>query len=150
MSESSTEATEVADVTPDGDIATPDAEAPVSDGTPSPDLESEQQDQFPREVVEKLRAENAKYRQRAQLADDLAQRLHLEMVRATGRLADPSDLAFSEDHLADPAALTAAVDELLEAKPHLASRKPVGDIGQGARGGSSQETSLLQILRGMT
>ena len=70
---------------------------------------------FPREVVEKLRQENGRYRQRAQQADTLARRLHLELVRATGRLADPSDLEFDEEHLDDPDALVAAVDELLAA-----------------------------------
>lgn len=118
---------------------------------PEPDADTDQPaDTFPREVVEKLRQENAKYRQRAQAADTLAQRLHLEMVKATGRLADPTDIEFSESHLDDPDALTAAVDDLLARKPHLASRKPVGDIGQGQRGGAPQPVSLLQILRGMT
>src|SRR5690625_3540572 len=56
-------------------------------------------DTFPREYVEKLRDENAKYRQRAQRSDDLAQRLHEALVAATGRLQDPTDLAFNEDHL---------------------------------------------------
>ena len=98
---------------------------------PQPDAETETET-FPRSYVEDLRQENGKYRQRAQKADTYAQRLHTELVRATGRLADPTDLPFSEEHLDDPAALTAAVDELLARKPHLASRKPIGEIGQGA------------------
>lgn len=141
MSETSTEASADEPTEIDSE-ETPDTAESSTDET-GPDT-------FPREVVEKLRAENAKHRQRAQLADGYAQRLHLEIVKATGRLADPTDLAFSEEHLGDPDALTAAVDDLLARKPHLASRKPVGDIGQGNRGSSSQETSLLQILRGMT
>lgn len=91
----------------------------------------ENPDTFPRDYVEKLRDENAKYRQRAQRADDLAQRLHTALAGATGRLQDPSDLPFEESHLDDPEALSAAIDELLSAKPHLASRRPVGDVGQG-------------------
>ncbi|TFD22138.1 hypothetical protein [Cryobacterium sp. TMS1-13-1] len=87
---------------------------------------------FPREYVVKLRDENAKYRQRAGQSDDLAKRLHLELVRAGGRLADATDLPFDDAHLTDPEAMTAAVDALLTAKPHLANRKPTGDIGQGA------------------
>ena len=51
---------------------------------------------FPREYVEQLRNENARYRQRAQQADELAHRLHVELARATGRLADPTDLPFEE------------------------------------------------------
>jgi hypothetical protein len=50
----------------------------------------------------------------------------------------------------DPEALAAAIDELLERKPHLASRKPVGDIGQGQRGAASEPFSLLQRLKERT
>lgn len=107
-------------------------------------------DTFPREVVEELRRENGKYRQRAQRADDLSRRLHAELVRATGRLADPTDLEFDEGHLEDPDALTAAVDDLLARRPHLASRKPAGDIGQGQRGAASEPFSLLGLLKQRT
>lgn len=87
---------------------------------------------FPRSYVEELRQENARYRTRAQRADDLAQRLHTALVAATGRLADPSDLPYDEAHLEDGDALTAAIEDLLARKPHLASRRPRGDVGQGA------------------
>ena len=107
---------------------------------------AENEDVFPREYVEKLRNENAKYRQRAQRADDLAQRLHEALVSATGRLQEPTDLPFDEDHLDDPEALTAAIDELLHKRPHLASRRPVGDIGQGAAG-EPGTVDLAGILR---
>ena len=63
-------------------------------------------------------------------------------MKATGRLADPTDLEFDEDHLDDPDALAAAIDDLLARKPHLASRKPVGDIGQGQRGASRRSRSV--------
>lgn len=77
---------------------------------------------FPRSVVEKLRQENAgRYRQRAGQADAYAARLHTELVRATGRLADPADLEFDAAHLDDAEALTGAIDALLADKPHLAS-----------------------------
>ena len=110
---------------------------PVADDTPADDAQTtdttnDTAETFPREYVEKLRDENAKYRQRAGQSDDLAKRLHLELVKATGRLADPTDLPFDDAHLSDPDALTAAVEALLAAKPHLTSRKPTGDIGQGA------------------
>ncbi len=61
-------------------------------------------------------------------------------------LADPTDLAFNEDHLDDPDALAAAVDDLLARKPHLASRKPMGEIGQGATP-STATVDLAAILR---
>ncbi|MEZ5202733.1 MAG: hypothetical protein R2742_16190 [Micropruina glycogenica] len=128
------------------ETATPDEEndnAESSADEPEPDT-------FPRAVVEKLRQENGKYRQRAQAADDLAHRLHTELVRATGRLADPTDLPFDPEHLDDPEKLTAAVDALLDAKPHLATRRPSGDIGQGQRGPASGGFSLLDTLKGLT
>lgn len=114
----------------------PGAEAPDDD---APEM-------FPREYVEELRRENGKYRQRAQQVDEYATRLHTALVAATGRLADPSDLPFDETHIGDPDALNAAVEALLTAKPHLASRKPVGDIGQGARP-SADTFSLAGVLR---
>lgn len=124
-------------------------EAPVTNVTPA-DSESETSDEpdvFPREYVEKLRQENGKYRQRAQQADALAQRLHTELVRASGKLADPTDLPYDEDHLAAADNMAAAIDDLLARKPHLAARKPVGDIGQGATP-SAQPVSLLGLLKG--
>lgn len=101
---------------------------------------------FPREYVERLRTENGKYRQRAAQADDLAHRLHTALVAATGRLADPSDLPYDDAHLTDEDALMAALDELLTRKPHLAARKPRGDVGQGA-GGTPTTVDLAGLLR---
>lgn len=106
----------------------------------------EEPETFPRDYVEQLRDENAKYRQRGRHADQLGQQLHTELVRATGRLADPSDLAYHEDHHEDPGALAAAIDDLLARKPHLPSRKPVGEIGQGATP-SSSALELTALLR---
>lgn len=104
---------------------------------------------FTRTYVEKLRRENQRYRERAGEADGLAQRLHTALVAATGKLADPTDLEFDAAHLDEadgPDALTAAIDELIERKPHLASRRPVGDIGQGATR-TSETVDLAGILR---
>ncbi|MCH9668952.1 MAG: hypothetical protein K0U80_13995 [Actinomycetia bacterium] len=150
--------TEAADDEPTGDAeataadtVTEDAEADVEDQDQADDERGDEDgDTFPREVVEKLRRQNARYRERAKAADGYAQRLHAELVRATGRLADPSDLEFDEGHLDDPDALAAAIDDLLDRKPHLASRKPVGDIGQGARGNGTEQVGLLSILKGLT
>jgi hypothetical protein len=114
----------------------------------TPDVETEPET-FDREYVQKLRTENAKYRTRAQQTDDLGRRLHAELVKATGRLADPVDLAYDEEHLSDPEKLNAAIDALIEAKPHFKSRKPVGgDIGQGNRGpAAAPPPSLLGHIR---
>ena len=108
--------------------------------------DNEDPDTFPRDYVEKLRDENAKYRQRAQKADDLAHRLHNALTAATGRLADPSDLPYEESHLDDPEALQRAIQELLEKKPHLGSRKPAGNIGQGVSS-STDVVDLAAMMR---
>lgn len=109
--------------------------------------EPDEPDTFPRSYVEELRQENGRYRQRAQRADDLAAALWTARVTATGRLADPSDLPYPED--ADPLdadAVTAAVDDLLTRKPHLASRRPRGDVGQGVSG-PTDNVNLAGVLR---
>lgn len=108
--------------------------------------ESTEQDTFPREYVEKLRKENASYREKAKRADDLAAQLHLARVTATGRLADPTDLPYDEA-LLDDEALSAAIEDLLGRKPHLASRRVVGDIGQGAGEPNTSDVDLGGMLR---
>lgn len=107
---------------------------------------AEEAESFPREYVQKLRDENAKYRTRAQQTDILAHRLHTALAAATGRLADPTDLPFNETHLDDPDALNAAVDSLLASKPHLGNRTPRGDVGQGASDPGAT-VSLAGLLR---
>lgn len=122
---------------------TESTETPSGDETPESSPEG---DTFPREYVEKLRKENAGYRDKAKRADDLAQQLHLARVTATGRLADPTDLPYDEA-LLDDEALSAAIEDLLGRKPHLASRRVVGDIGQGAGEPNAADVDLGGMLR---
>jgi len=104
---------------------------------------------FPRAYVERLRAESAAHRTKAADRDALAERLATELVRATGRLADPSDLPFDAALLHDDAALGAALDDLLKRKPHLAARRVAGDVAQGEQGAATPAPfSLLGALRG--
>lgn len=121
-------------------------EADAAEVADEPQSEAEPET-FPRSYVEDLRQENGRYRQRAQQADQYAQRLHTELVRATGQLADPTDLPFNADHLEDGDKLAAAITELLARKPHLANRRPMGDIGQGAVSGEAANVDLAAILR---
>lgn len=153
--------TETTDTAPEGDIsdATPEGfdlkseqEGGVSNATPDDtevpeETEPDEPEMFTRDYVEKLRQENGKYRQRAGEADSLAKRLHTELVRATGRLADPTDLPFDTDHLADADKMAADIEDLLTRKPHLATRRPIGEIGQGATA-SAATVDLAAILRG--
>lgn len=119
---------------------------PEQDESSTDETEPDPEDMYPRRIVEELRQENGKYRQKA---SGYAKRLHVELVRATGRLADPTDLPYDAAHLDDPEALVAAIDELLEAKPHLASRRPSGDIGMGVKGEKTAEFSLMDRLRSL-
>lgn len=135
---------------------TDDTEAPENgaDGDSEGDSEdtteddAEDGDTFPRAYVEKLRKEAADARVRAQKVDELAEALWAARVAATGRLADPTDLPMPEDaDPLDPEAVTAAVEDLLARKPHLASRVPRGDVGAGVVS-ESTPFSLGALIRG--
>lgn len=81
-------------------------------------------------------------------ADKYARELLQARVAATGRLADPTDLPYSAEFLDDADALTAAIDALLEAKPHLASRKPAwGDVGAGQTKHSDTGPTFADLFR---
>ncbi len=121
----------------------PDAEPeiPVEDAT----------DAFDREYVQKLRDEAAGHRVKAKRADTLAARLVTAQAALTGKLADPTDLPFTDkllddDGLVDESKVQAAVEDLIKRKPHLAARRPTGDVGQGARL-ESPEIGLGALLR---
>lgn len=152
----SEQTTEDQDVEPNVPPAEPDEPAnpdePTSEvddqiSNPGKSEEETEPDTFPRDYVEKLRDENAKFRQRAQKSDELAHRLHTTLVAADGRLADPTDLEFSAENLEDAESLSEAIGELLKNKPHLAARRPRGDVGQGASGGSNSAVDLAGLLR---
>jgi hypothetical protein len=116
----------------EGDTETGATEDPADD---EDDAATDEPDTFPREVVEKLRQENGKHRQRAQRADTYAERLHTELVRATGRPADPSDLEFAEDHLDNPDAMRPrSTNYLPVSRTWPAAGRPVtSDKGNGAQ-----------------
>ncbi|GAB3698477.1 hypothetical protein [Mariniluteicoccus flavus] len=125
---------------------------PIAKGVGTPDtpddlgVNPENPETFPRDYVEKLRKEAADHRAKAKDRDDLARELFHSRVSALGRLADPDDLPYDEKLLSDLPALEAAVDDLLSRKPHLASRTPRGDIGQGASA-PSENVDLAALLR---
>lgn len=117
--------------TPEDEEATP--EEPVDDGKT-----------FDAEYVAQLKQEAIENRQNAKA---LATRLHAELVRATGRLADPDDLEFDASHLESGEALNAAIDELLSRKPHFAARTPHGNVGQGVKNGGAPQLNLMAELK---
>jgi len=106
-------------------------------------------DTFPRDYVERLREESAGHRVAAKEArealEPLQQRLFTALVQQSGRLADPTDLPFDATLLEDEGRLTAAIDALVARKPHLASRRVSGDVGQGA-GTPTDSFSLAGLL----
>lgn len=105
-----------------------------------------EQETFPRAYVEQLRQEAADARVKARRADDLAQQLFSARVAATGLLVDPADLPYDEQLLDDAGAMEAAIEALITAKPHLASRIPRGDIGQGVSD-PADTVDLAALLR---
>ncbi len=142
------------DETPDTDVRTDPAinrsvnnpDEPEEGSAAITEKVGDEPETFPREYVQRLRQEAADARVKAKRADDLAERLHVALTAATGRLADPTDLPFDPAHLDDEDALTAAVDALLARKPHLASRRPAGSVGQGATTAPAT-VNLAGILR---
>ncbi len=129
----------------DDQAAQPD---PAVDGT---DARSDPTETFDREYVQKLRDEAAGHRVKAKRIDALSARLATAQAALTGKLADPTDLPFTadlldDDGLVDEDKVRAAVDALIERKPHLAARRPTGNIGQGARP-ELQEEGLAAMLR---
>jgi len=125
-------------------------DAAVSDEPTAPTDGMEEADTFPREYVERLRTEAAEHRTAARSARDALEpvqaRLHGLLVAATGRLADPTDLPFDTAHLDGDDALNAAIDDLLARKPHLATRRVRGEIGQGDQG-TTASVDLAGLLR---
>lgn len=153
MSENTTPEAPEADETLTADRDTADTAPDATEAEPEANpAESPEETTFSRDYVEKLRKESAGYRDRAKTAETraetLARQLFTAKVAATGKLADPTDLEFNPDLLDDTDRMAEAIDNLLAAKPHLKSRKPSGDVGQGNRGKSEEPFSLLKALQG--
>ena len=144
----------VQEATPEGSDFKSDPEDVSPDSGNNPDDEpqgdhpEDEPDVFPRAYVEKLRKENADARAKVKDRDDLAQRLHTALAAADGRLADPTDLPYSEDQL-DPEKMGAAIGDLIARKPHLKAIRVKGDAGQGLRGNNVSQVDLLGTLRNL-
>lgn len=132
---------------------------PADQDTPDRETEEHGEDNVSRETPEseepaeksevgKLRREAANYRTRLreseQRADELARELVAARIRESGRLADPTDLD-PDPALLEDGALDAAIDDLLERKPHLKARS-FGDVGQHERS-AGDGVSLGSLLR---
>ena len=109
---------------------------------------SESEEPAEKSEVGKLRRESANYRTRLreseQRADELARELVAARIRESGRLADPTDLD-PDPALLEDGALDAAIDDLIERKPHLKARS-FGNVGQHERS-TADGVSLGSLLR---
>jgi len=119
-------------------------------------------DTFPRAYVEQLRSEAAEHRTRANAAEQRVVDLRASILNtalrtaAAVRLQDPEDVSrlgdvarfLNDDDTVDTDGITAAMDDLLKAKPHL--QKPRLTSGDGGpRGGTPpREVSWGQLLGG--
>ncbi|WP_299051584.1 hypothetical protein [uncultured Nocardioides sp.] len=130
---------------------------PEGQDEPTEPGEGEQEpqgDTFPRSYVEKIRKESQNYRDRAKRGETALSRLTVSTVReaTSGILVDPTDLTYDEESMSDedgfpdPEKIKEAAEALIERKPHLAPRRPRGDIGQGNQGGGD-DFSLASLLR---
>ena len=143
----SRETDEIEDQQP-ADQDAPDRETEEHDEDDVSRETSESEDPPEKSEVGKLRRESANYRTRLreseQRADELARELVAARIRESGRLADPTDLD-PDPALLEDGALDAAIDDLIERKPHLKARS-FGDVGQHERA-TPDGVSLGSLLR---
>lgn len=137
-------------------VETPnDSPSPVGDPDAPGDAtaaEETEPETFPREYVERLRAEAAEHRTKAKRAEEAERRLReLAVADAVrGILTSPDDLGWEdeyadEDGYPDPTKIRAAAEELIARKPYLA--RPTGDVGQGRHDEDDASVSLSALLR---
>ena len=103
------------------------------------DQEQEQEQEL--DQIAELRRESAGYRTRLRETET---ELRAALVELDGRLAAdelPADVELTRE------AVTAAVDELLAARPYLRRRRAAGRIGQGEGTADPGAVSLLGMFR---
>ena len=126
------------------------------EGAPPADDDPEATGDERDDIIKKLREENAAARIKAKRADDLQARLVASAVRegASGILEDPSDLLLhraeadllDDEGMPDVNKIAEAAQDLASQRPHLARRRPQGDIDQGARS-EPESVDLAGMLR---
>ena len=129
------------------------ADAPADEQL-HPDAE-EAPESFSADYVRDLREEAAAHRIKAKRIDDANARLVTAYATADGRLVDVEALALSEDMLddnglVDPEKVTAAIANLITAKPYLESRKPTTPLPQGVREDVPTTPGLFDFIRQRT
>lgn len=80
-------------------------------------------------------------------ADNYSRQLFHARVEQTGLLIDPEDMPYDAALVDDPDALSAAVTDLVERKPHLRVVSTSGDLPAFGAGADSSSVSLTGLLR---
>jgi len=136
------------------------------DTTPAPD---DHPQTFDADYVRKLRDEAAGHRTARRELEQRVEQLQAQVdgyrqqdfdrtitELADGRLADPRDLLAhvdrdeltTDDGDPDPERVTAAIDQLLDDRPHLRASRPRGDADGGSRGTpATRSPSFGDVLR---
>lgn len=131
----------------------PEATEQPAEATPdAPSEATSEPDTYSADYVRELRAESAERRVKAKRVDEANARLARAYAVQDGRLIESGELAYGEhllddDGLVDPVKVTAAIDELLQAKPYLASQRPAQPIAQGVREDVPEQPGLFALLR---
>ncbi|BCO71432.1 hypothetical protein [Mycobacterium intracellulare] len=127
------------------EVDAPDGDSDGAEGDTEPDA-------FDRPYVEKIRKESAGYRDRAKTAearvDELSRALFAAHVAATGKLENPAEIEYNADIVDDADAINEAIDAAIAQRPYIKARRTVGNVGQGIKGDSTAEFSLLDRLKG--
>lgn len=102
------------------------------------------------ENMRKLRSEAKALRERTKASEarteELSRALFTARVEATGRVANPAEIAYAPDLLDDSDALNAAIDAAIEARPYI-RRTVTGDAGQGQRSENLTPTDFSGLFR---
>lgn len=135
------------DETTESEAEATESEEPAASETEENDTENDENSGG--DQIAEVRREAAGYRTKLRDTEAQLRRVQSELFRAkvaaTGRLADASDMPVNVELLDDGDALDAAIDELLQSKPHLKARS-FGGIGQGEKSERSS-VSLGGMLR---
>ncbi|CAN5888195.1 hypothetical protein BH10ACT9_BH10ACT9_35530 [soil metagenome] len=129
-------------------VITPEMES----GPAERDTEAETElDELTREKLTKLRNEARNLRDRAKnaeaRADTLARELFTARVTATGKVENPTEIAYNADLLDDTDAFNAAIDAAIGERPYIGKRRATGDVGQGHRGQSAGGPTFADLLK---
>ena len=137
--------TEAEYVQPDPVDPTPPA------GTQEPPAASEEAQTFDQVYVDNLRREAGEHRMKAKRVDEANARLAASYAASTGRLVDVDAFAYTEDLLGEDGVVdrdkvTAAVEQLVTAKPYLAARAPLAPITQGIQPEAPRAPGLFDLI----